>query len=482
MSASTTRTATPVQALGKELVQNLLVALRSAQLYEPSNATMRASAERLVATIEELVAADGSARIEAGHDLLLVNDVRVRSELRSYSVHTSMLRLFGSLEIGGFQWNKAPSLEEATLFARVVGRMEGGPSTTAERLTARIEAADVEGVEVLPPQVDVPEEIEHDPDRRKRAEKVYRDSVAVTKQLMESMRAGRSLRRAHVKRAVQSIVDQVLEDETLVLGLTNLRDYDHPTFTHSVNVCIFAISLGQKIGLNRLELYELGMAALLHDIGKVDVPEEVLNKPGALNDEEWEQMQRHPVYGAWRILEERQSGGLPLREALVAFEHHLNVDLSGYPRLRDPRKISFFSKIIAIVDSFDAGTTPRVYKTDSITPSEMLEALERWKGIRYDPILLKAFIGLVGVYPTGSLVLLDTLEMGVVVQSDPNPGNMDRPRVRIIADHQGNRIDGPIVSLAEQTEDGEYVRTIIKVLDAERYQVDVGREFAAERS
>lgn len=478
----TTRTATPIQALGREFVQNLLVALRSAQLYEPSNATMRVSAERLAGTIEELVAADGSARIEAGHDLLLVNDVRVRSELRSYNVHTSLLRLFRSLEIGGFQWPVAPSLEEVALFARVVGRMEGGPATTAERLADRFRTARVEDIEVLPPRVDVPEEIEHDPDRRKRAEKVYRDSVAVTKQLMESMRAGRLLRRAGVKRAVQSIVDQVFEDATLLLGVTNLRDYDHPTFTHSVNVCIFAVSLGQKIGLTRLELYELGMAALLHDIGKVDVPREVLRKAGTLSDEEWEEMQRHPVYGAWRILEERQSGGISLREALVAFEHHLNVDLSGYPRLRDPRKISFFSKIIAIVDSFDAGTTPRVYKTDPITPPEMIEALERWKGIRYDPILLKAFIGLIGIYPTGSLVLLDTLEMGVVIGSDPNPRNMDRPRVKLIADPQGNRVDGPLVSLAERDEDGEYVRTIIKILDAERYRIDIGREFLAESS
>jgi len=473
------QTTTPIVALGRELVQNLLVALRSAQLYEPTNATMRASAERLTRTIREIIATDGGARIEAGHDVLLVNDVRVRGELRSYSVHTALLRLFRSLEIGGFEWSAEPTREEVALFSRVVGRLEGGPATTPERLAARIRAARVEGVEVLGPRHEVLTDIPHDEDRRARAEKVYRDSVAVTKQLMESMRAGRSLRRVRVKRAVQSIVDQVLEDETLILGLTNLRDYDHPTFTHSVNVCIFAISLGQKIGLGRLELYELGMAALLHDIGKVDVPKDVLQKPGALTDEEWEEMRRHTVYGAWRILEERQGGTIPLREILVAFEHHLNIDRSGYPALHDDRKLSFFSKIVSIVDSFDAGTTPRVYQTEPTTPAEMLEVLDQWKGIRYDPILLKAFIGLLGVYPPGTLVLLDTLEMGIVVQPDPDPSQLHRPRVHLVADSQGNRVDGPVVRLAERDDRGEHPRSIIKVLDADRYDVDIARYFRA---
>jgi HD-GYP domain-containing protein (c-di-GMP phosphodiesterase class II) len=294
---------------------------------------------------------------------------------------------------------------------------------------------------------------------------------------MESLRAGHTLRLTRVRRAVQSIVDQVFDDESLLVGLTNLRDYDEPTFTHSVNVCIFAVSLGQRIGLSRLELYELGMAGLLHDLGKVDVPRNVLLKSEALTDAEWEAMQRHPAFGVWRIIAGRQRGRVPAREMLSAFEHHLNVDLSGYPALHYPRKLSLYSRIVAICDSFDAGTTPRVYKTDPITPAEMLQALERWKGVRYDPILIKAFVSLLGIYPPGCVVLLDTQEIAVVMAVDPDPRNINRPRVKLVVDARGLHVDGQIVSLAERTSAGEFARTVIKVLEPERYGIDSARYF-----
>ncbi len=271
----------------------------------------------------------------------------------------------------------------------------------------------------------------------------------------------------------------MFDDESLLVGLTNLRDYDEPTFTHSVNVCIFAVSLGQRIGLSRLELYELGMCGLLHDLGKVDVPREVLLKSEALTDEEWEAMQRHPAYGVWRIMAGRQKGRVPAREMLAAFEHHLNVDLSGYPAIRHPRRLSLYSRIVAICDSFDAGTTPRVYKTDPITPAEMLQALERWKGVRYDPILIKAFVSLLGIYPPGCVALLDTQEIGVVLAVDPDPRNVNRPRVKIVVDSDGLHIDGPIVSLAERAPAGDFARTVIKVLEPERYGIDSARYFLA---
>ncbi len=477
MAGLSTETASgALQALGRELIQNLLVAVRSAQLYESSNATMRAAAERLARTVAELAQIAGVVRLEVSRDLVVVCDVRIRSELRHYSVQTNLLRFLRSIGVGGFEWNAEPDVERTVRFAQVIGRHSGGEGSQTE-LQERLRAAGLGEVEVLPPHEEVLEPLTEDPDARARAERTYRHSVAVTRDFMDGLRAGKRLLPYRVRRAVQSIVDQVLEDETLLIGLTNLRDYDEPTFSHSVNVCIFAVALGQRIGLSRLELYDLGMAALLHDIGKVDVPTDVLNKAGALSDEEWSQMQRHTVYGPWRIIENRTSELMPVREALAAFEHHLNVDLSGYPELRESRELSFYSRIIAICDSFDAGTTPRVYKTDPITPDEMLRILLKWQGVRYDPILLKAFIGLLGIYPAGCLCLLDTLEIGVVVACESDPQYLDRPRVRLLADADGNRLDGPTVSLLDRASDGGFQRTIIKVLDPERYGIDPAQTF-----
>ncbi|HEY7472764.1 MAG TPA: HD domain-containing phosphohydrolase [Gemmatimonadota bacterium] len=471
----------PIQGLGRELVQNLFVALRSAQLYDARNDTLRAAADRLVRTLEELLLVDRSARLEVGGDLILVNDVRIRSELRSYSVHSNLMRFFRELGIGGFEWEAAPDVGQAARFVSVVGRLEleDGSEDPVFRLRQRLFEEGLGGTLVLEPREEEAEPLLDDPDKRHRAERTYRHTVAVTRQLMDSQRAGHTLRLTRVRRAVQSIVDQVFDDESLLVGLTNLRDYDEPTFTHSVNVCIFAVSLGQRIGLSRLELYELGMAGLLHDLGKVDIPREVLLKSEALTDAEWEAMQRHPAFGVWRIMAGRQRGRVPAREMLAAFEHHLNVDLSGYPSIRYPRKLSLYSRIVAICDSFDAGTTPRVYKTDPITPAEMLQAIDRWKDVRYDPILIKAFVSLLGIYPPGCVVLLDTQEIAVIMAVDPEPRNINRPRAKIVVDKDGLHIDGSIVSLAERRGTGEFARTVIKVLEPERYRIDPARYFLA---
>ncbi|HYO45464.1 MAG TPA: HD domain-containing phosphohydrolase [Gemmatimonadota bacterium] len=471
----------PIQGLGRELVQNLFVALRSAQLYDARNDTLRAAAERFARTLEELHLVDRCARLEVGGDLILVNDVRIRSELRSYSVHANLLRFFREMGIGGFEWDGAPDVGEAARFVSVVGRMEleDESDDPVFRLRQRLVDEGLGGMRVLEPREEETEALLDDPDKRRRAERTYRHTVAVTRQLMESLRAGQTLRLTRMRRAVQSIVDQVFDDESLLVGLTNLRDYDEPTFTHSVNVCIFAVSLGQRIGLSRLELYELGMAGLLHDLGKVDVPRDVLLKSEPLSEEEWEAMQRHPAFGAWRIMAGRQRGRVPAREMLAAFEHHLNVDLSGYPAIRYPRKLSLYSRIVAICDSFDAGTTPRVYKTDPITPAEMLQALDRWKGVRYDPILIKAFVSLLGIYPPGCVLLLDTQEIAVVMAADPDPRSINRPRVKLVVDSDGLHVDGLIVSLAERARSGDFARTVIKVLEPERYGIDSARYFLA---
>jgi HD-GYP domain-containing protein (c-di-GMP phosphodiesterase class II) len=470
----------PLQTLGRELVQNLFVALRSAQLYEPTNATLRSAAKRLVDTIEELVRIDGLARLDVGGSTLLVNDQRVRSELRTHSIHMNLIRFLRTLGVGGFKWSQPFGIIHATRFVSALSRLEHtAEDASLELVQQELTAAGVTGLELLPPQAESTDELRVDPNDRDRAERTYRHTVAVTSQLMESVRSGRTLQRHRVRRAVQSIVDQIMEDETLLLGLTNLRDYSEPTFTHCVNVSIFSIGLGQKIGLSRLELYDLGMAALMHDIGKSEVPPDVLNKPGKLEDAEWEWMKSHTWRGARRIIADRAPGTLPAREMLAAFEHHLHLDLSGYPKLFAPRELTFYTKIIEIADAFDAGTTPRIYKTDPITPAEMIGVLYEGRGKRFDAILVKAFISLLGIYPMGCVCLLDSFEIVVVVAADPDPINVHRPRAKIVADRNGNRIDGPIVSLAEKDEEGQFRRTVVAVVEPERYAIDLARVFLA---
>jgi HD-GYP domain-containing protein (c-di-GMP phosphodiesterase class II) len=323
------------------------------------------------------------------------------------------------------------------------------------------------------------EEGQADSERAKEAAKrTYARSVAVTREVINSLRMGRTANVKRVKRAVQTIVDQVLNNESSLLGLTTLRDYDEYTFTHSVNVCIFSVALGRKLGLSKLQLYDLGMAALFHDVGKSRVPLEVLNKAGGLTEDEWRILQAHPWLGVLTLFGLRGYGEIPYRGMIVAFEHHMKTDLTGYPKSIRPRSLSIFSKVIAVADGFDAATSRRIYQTVPIQPDQVLK--EMWENPRrgYDPVVVKAFINLIGVYPVGTCVILDTYEVAVVHAANTDVSQVHRPMVRIVASPDGAiQSPGELADLAQRDAQGSFPRTIVKVTDPEKYGIKVSDYF-----
>jgi HD-GYP domain-containing protein (c-di-GMP phosphodiesterase class II) len=310
------------------------------------------------------------------------------------------------------------------------------------------------------------------------AKRTYAHSVAVTKDLMTSVRLGGSPNIKKIKRVVQGIVDQILNEETSLIGLTTIRDYDEYTFTHSVNVCIFSVALGKRLGLGKVQLYDLGMAALFHDIGKSRVPAEIINKSGGLTDDEWRLIAAHPWLGALALFQTRGSQDLPYRAMVVAHEHHMKLDLTGYPRPIRPRALSMFSKIVAVADGFDAATSRRAYQTTPLTPAQVLQEMRENPRRGMDQVVVKAFINLTGVYPVGTLVVLDTFELGIVHAVNPIPEMLSRPIVRVISDDRGNLMHpGTLADLAEQSGEGVYLRTIIKTDNPDRYGIRVGDYF-----
>src|SRR6185503_1114908 len=206
---------------------------------------------------------------------------------------------------------------------------------------------------------------------KERAKRTYAQSVAATRDLMSSVRMGGSPNIKKIKRVVQGIVDQILNEETSLVGLTAIRDYDEYTFTHSVNVCIFSVAIGKRLGLTKLQLYDLGMAALFHDVGKARIPLDILNKPGSLTEDEWRTVCNHPWLGVLQLFQMRGQNDIPYRAMVVAFEHHKKTDLSGYPRHVRPRELSIYSKVVAVSDAFDAATSRRAYQTVPLTPADV---------------------------------------------------------------------------------------------------------------
>jgi HD-GYP domain-containing protein (c-di-GMP phosphodiesterase class II) len=245
-----------------------------------------------------------------------------------------------------------------------------------------------------------------------------------------------------------------------------------------VNVCIFSVALGRKLALTRLQLYELGVAALMHDIGKARIPLEVLNKPGSLSEDEWRLMSAHPWLGVLQLFRMRTQTDVPYRAMIAAFEHHKKIDLTGYPKHKRPREMNIYSRIIAVADSFDAATSRRAYQSNPLSPADVLHEMRANPHRGMDQVLVKAFMSLVGHFPVGTLVVLDTFELALVHAPNPAPDALGRPLVRLVSDDRGNVLHpGVLVDLAETDDTGNFTRTIIKIADPDRYGIRVSDYF-----
>jgi HD-GYP domain-containing protein (c-di-GMP phosphodiesterase class II) len=296
--------------------------------------------------------------------------------------------------------------------------------------------------------------------------------------VINSVRMGQSPNIRKIKRVVQGIVDQILNNETSLIGLTTIRDYDDYTFTHSVNVCIFSVALGRRLGFTRLQLYDLGLAGLFHDLGKARVPLPVLNKADMLSDDEWRMVASHPWRGVLALFQLREQQEHPYRAMIVAYEHHMKRDLSGYPRSARTKEITMFSKIVAVADGFDAATSRRAYQTEPMGPAAVLQEMRDNPRRGMDPVIVKAFVNLLGIYPVGTLVVLDTFELAIVHTVNPSTEFLARPIIRIVSDEHGHLVHpGELFDLADKRADGAFARTIIKTADAERYGIRIGDYF-----
>jgi HD-GYP domain-containing protein (c-di-GMP phosphodiesterase class II) len=253
-----------------------------------------------------------------------------------------------------------------------------------------------------------------------------------------------------------------------MLGLTAIKGHDEYTFNHMVNVCILAIAFGQRLGLTREQLSQLGLCALYHDFGKLGIPLGILAKHGPLTDEEWAVMGNHTVFGAREMFPMIASDRDAVLRALTALQHHVGCDGSGYPTLRMQTDPILFARIVAIVDTFDAMTTKRIYQ-QLYLPDKALARLQNMSGAKYDPLLVKAFVACIGIYPVGSTVLLSSGKVGVVCEPNQDPKWVHRPRVRLATDIQGNPIASKVVDLAAPR---NAFTSIIRCVDPEVFGIN----------
>jgi HD-GYP domain-containing protein (c-di-GMP phosphodiesterase class II) len=265
-----------------------------------------------------------------------------------------------------------------------------------------------------------------------------------------------------IRRISQNIVDMVQQDAALMIGLTTIKDYDDYLYAHSVNVALLAACLGRHIELSDITLEHLTICGLFHDLGKVDVPKDILLKHGRLTDEEWNLLKAHPVMGVRKILMLNANPALRSKIILGPFEHHLNLDMSGYPGTMFMGHLSLIGKILHIADTYEALTAETVYRPKSFTPDEALKKMWAEAGESFDKILLKRFIHMMGIYPIGSVVELNDGSIGLVMDY-PDETERSLPLVlKVTDDGNGNWQRGEMIYLADQVIDGSSRLNVVR--------------------
>ena len=270
------------------------------------------------------------------------------------------------------------------------------------------------------------------------------------------------------RQVAERFADQISFDPAQALLLTTVKSHDEYTYHHMINVCILSLGLGHAIGLEREALLNLGIGALLHDVGKVKVPQEILQTEGPLDEEQWRLIQRHPVDGTGLIL--FTSRDLYHPAATVVLEHHAAYDASGYPSLRGRRQPTLAARLVSVADCFDAVTSARPYRKAE-ERRQALSLLQAGAGKGFDPRVVRAFVRMMGLFPIGSMVELETGEVGIVVRNHEKM--LAHPVVKQLLDRNGSPCDPEEIDLSQHAPDGGFRWRVRRTVDPRDLGIDM---------
>ena len=291
-------------------------------------------------------------------------------------------------------------------------------------------------------------------------------SLDTIKDVLRDVKTGEGINVTNVRRTVKECVTSIVENPNAMLWLGRLRNRDAYTAEHCLNVGILAIAMGRHLGLDEKTLELVGLCGMLHDVGKMHVDPEVLNKPGRLTEEEFAIIKTHCEIGKSILAEDAQ---LPKETIEAAWGHHERIDGGGYPRGMQASNLSLYTRIISIVDTYDAITTNRCYD-NSRPATEAIKILFSCRDSQFDGWLVEEFIACLGIYPTGSLVELHSGEGAVVI--DSNKTSRLHPKVTIVLD-ENKRTRQPLIVDTRQHQEQPDGRTIKSVLDENEFKIDL---------
>jgi len=444
------------QARAEDLVRRIATAVRGADLYSPNHPLVQRGIDNLVAATQQALQNAHSIIVGFIDDEIVVDGSRLP---RGTAALVGFARDLRERDIEKITLSRGLTREELKSFVAVLGDRKS-KMPLPDQLAAR-------GVRNIALGRVVIEEVTDEQAGIVAAKRIYATAVQTAESLWESAKAGEQPDPGAARKIIDGLARLVTQDRTSLMALTALKKYDNYTFTHMVNVSALAMAQARSLNLDGALLREFGFAALMHDIGKVNTPLEVLNKPGKLSTEEFDVMKRHVVDGA-HIL--RRTPEMPALAPIVAFEHHLKQDLSGYPEKIGSRKLNLCTMIVSIADVFDALRSNRPYR-EGMATVRIRSIMGEQGNPAFNQVLLKRFVNLMGLFPIGTLVRLNTDELAVVTAEHPT--DPFRPQVKIITDKTGAIVEEPLLANTWDRDDrGEQPYAVVEAVDPEATDID----------
>jgi putative nucleotidyltransferase with HDIG domain len=444
------------QKRAEELIRRLAAALRGTELYSPAHPLVQRGVDAFMTAVTESLQTAPSVIIGFIGDEIVVDGHRLAR---------------GTASLVGFARDLRERDIEKVTFSRGLTRDEVraliaafSDRASAVPLPDRLVASGVRHVTLGRVIV---EEISDEQAGIAAARRVYSTAVETAETLWQAAKAGDQPDPGAARKIIDGLARLVTQDRTSLMALTALKKYDNYTFTHMVNVSALAMAQARALNIEGALLREFGFAALMHDIGKVNTPLEVLNKPDKLDKQEFEIMKQHVVDGA-HIL--RRTPEMPALAPIVAFEHHLKQDLSGYPENIGTRKLNLCTMIVSIADVFDALRSNRPYR-QGLATARIRAIMGEQGNPAFSQPLLKRFVNMMGLFPVGNLVRLNTDELAVVTAE--HPSDPFRPQVKILTNAKGETLEEPMLANTwERNSSGEHPRAVVEAVDPESVNVD----------
>lgn len=480
---------------GQQFLQIFNLLISTARTYQDNNQALINSVEQFVRFMQQLLQESEEVTLMFTEGGFYLQEEKIVCDRSAVSLARTMSRFFETRNLEGLRFHdslrQAPFTEISCL-ARLISQcsLYEDPAAWFENKLEEEKLSWVETVDVSPVSLtalkkkggtagrqepagkknNLPEEARVK--KRRNALQTYGYTVLSLRDIAQKIGSDKKVSIKKTMRLMQNMIDMVVEDTQIFLSLSTIRDYDDYTFTHSINVAILSVTLGHKIGLAKSVLETLSLSALFHDLGKIDIPHDILNKPGRLTETEFQMIKQHSLDSVRRIIKLKTSRKKKISILLPPFEHHLKYDLSGYPKTPRKKPMSLLGRIITIADVFDAITAPRVYRPTAISPDRALGYMLEKAGKDFDPLLLKVFINMIGVYPIGTLLRFENDQLGLVADYHEDGGRGRELLVQMLKqDDRGGFVKDKLINLGTlDAKTGTFNRPIVESI----HPVDYG--------